>query len=58
MPNAVPDYSEQLLIARKALATAEAAALLRDWKLAGEAASRAAQAAEQVELWCYRKSRE
>lgn len=57
MPDA-PDYAESLLIAKKALATAEAAALLRQWKLAAEAAAKAAQAAEQVELWCYRKSRE
>ena len=56
MPDS-PDYAESLLIARKALATAEAAALLREWKAAAEAAARAAQAAEQVELWCYRRAR-
>lgn len=57
MPDA-PDYAESLLIAKKALATAEAAALLRQWKLAAEAAAKAAQAAEQVELWCYRRARQ
>ncbi len=56
MPDA-PDYAEHLLAAKKALATAEAAALLRDWTTAAEAAARAAQEAEQVELWCYRRAR-
>lgn len=52
------DYSESLLLARKALATAEAACLNSLWKDAAEAAKRAAEQAEQVEIYCYRRMRD
>ena len=52
------DYSESLLLARKALATAEAACLNGLWRDAAEAAQKAAECAEQVELYCYRRMRD
>lgn len=52
------DYAEPLLLARKALATAEAACLNSLWKDAADAAQKAAEQAEQVELYCYRRMRD
>ena len=52
------DYSEYLIAARKALATAEAAALNRLWKEAAKAANQSAEAADLAALWFYRRLRE
>jgi len=52
------DYSEYLIAARKALATAEAAALNRLWEAAAKAADQSAAAADQAALWFYRRLRE
>ena len=52
------DYSEYLIAARKALATAEAAALNRLWEAAAKAADQSAEAADQAALWFYRRLRE
>ena len=54
----MPDYSEHLILARKLLANAEAAALNRLWPAAAEAAQAASIAAERLELELRREERD